>query len=627
MLRVFADFETYYDDQYSLRKLTPAEYILDSRFETLCTTVAIEHEDPVFLPQNDIVGFLKSFKSTPYCFITHNALFDATILAYVYNINPPGLCCTLSMARALLTHKLPRGSVALGNILEYMGLPKKTDALQNTKGMHWDQIKADGGLLAGFVGYAMNDVMGCREIFFRMRKDFPAQEAMILDRVIRMTTEPRLYTDLEGLQAYHNKIIKEKYDLLSRVNRDRTSLMSNPKFAELLIQHGVEPPMKTSLTTGKQTFAFAKTDEEFTALLEHENLEVQALVAARLGIKSTIEETRTGRFYSIARCTTREFKRPLMPVPLKFSGAHTHRLSGDWKMNMQNLGSRKSRELRKLLKAPPGYQLISVDASQIEARLTAWLAEERDLLEQFRRGDDVYCNFASICFGRPVTRKEQLLRFVGKTCILGLGFGMSARRLLTTLRLGARDSNLEMKFNENDTLGWVNTYRNTFGDIPILWDRCNDIIELMAQGHADGKRIGPCEVQGTTIMLPSGLRLYYEGLHLEGGDYWFTYGGRRKKIYGAKLVENIVQALDRQHVLEAALRIEKRAHEYNVDGRLLMQEHDGNVFLTPNKDAALLAKIAQYEMCRPSAWAGKSLPLDAEVKMGINYGEMNTIIP
>jgi hypothetical protein len=128
-------------------------------------------------------------------------------------------------------------------------------------------------------------------------------------------------------------------------------------------------------------------------------------------------------------------------------------------------------------------------------------------------------------------------------------------------------------------------------------------------------------------MLPSGLRLYYEGLHIEGGDYWFTYGGRRKKIYGAKLVENIVQALDRQHVLEAALRIEKRAHEHHIDGRLLMQEHDGNVFLAHNKDAPLLALIAKYEMCRPCAWAGKSLPLDAEVKMGINYGEMNTIIP
>jgi hypothetical protein len=590
--------------------------------------VAIEHENPIFLPQNEIIRFLKDFGQTPYCFISHNALFDATILAYVYNIDPPGLCCTLSMARALLSHKLPRGSVALGNILEYFRLPKKTDALQNTKGMHWDEIKADGGLLAGFVGYAMNDTQGCREIFFRMRKDFPAQEAMILDRVIRMTTQPRLYTDIGGLLAYHNKIIKEKFDLLSRVSAERNSLMSNPKFAALLIEHGVEPPMKISPTTGKPTFAFAKTDEDFTALLEHESLEVQTLVAARLGIKSTIEETRAGRFYAIAKCTEREFKRPLMPVPLKFSGAHTHRLSGDWKMNMQNLGSRKSRELRRLLQAPPGHALVSVDAAQIEARLTAWLAEEAGLLEQFRRGEDVYCNFASICFKRPVTRQEQLLRFVGKTCILGLGFGMSAGRLLATLRLGARDSSLEMRFDENDTREWVNMYRRTFSEIPLLWRRCDNIIELMAQGQADGTRIGPCVVEGTTIILPSKLRLYYENLHVENEEYWFTYGGRQKKIYGAKLVENIVQALDRQHVLEAAMRIERRAHEHGIDGRLLMQEHDGNVFMVrEQRHPGLLARIAHHEMCRPCAWAGKGLPLDAEVKIGSNYGEMVTIKP
>jgi DNA polymerase len=341
MLRVFLDFETYFDDQYSLRKLTPAEYILDERFETLCTTAAIEHEDPVFLPQNEIVKYLRDIK-VPYCMISHNALFDATLLSYVYNIHPPALLCTLSMARALLSHKLKRGSVALGNVLEHFGLPPKTDALQNTKGMHWHQIRADGGLLAGFVGYARNDVEGCREIFFRLRRDFPPQEAMILDRVIRMTTQPRLWANIPGLRAYYSRIVAEKQELLNRVSRDRSVLMSNPKFAELLLSYNVEPPMKISATTGKPTFAFAKTDEAFLELLEHEDPMVQALVAARMGIKSTLEESRANRFYNIAICTQREFSCPILPVPLKFSGAHTHRLSGDWKLNMQNLSARKS---------------------------------------------------------------------------------------------------------------------------------------------------------------------------------------------------------------------------------------------------------------------------------------------
>jgi DNA polymerase len=290
---------------------------------------------------------------------------------------------------------------------------------------------------------------------------------------------------------------------------------------------------------------------------------------------------------------------------------------------MQNLSARKSRELRKQLEAPPGYVLVGVDAAQIEARLVAWLAGQISLLTQFANGEDVYCNFASLCFNRPVTRKEQLLRFVGKTCILGLGFGMSAPKLLRTLRLAARGMDFEIKFDEDDAQGWVSVYRRNYSKIPMLWYECNNIIELMAQGRADGKTIGPCTVEGTTIMLPSGLRLYYENLRVEGDEYWFTYGGRQKKIYGAKLLENIVQALDRQHVLEAALCIEKRAAEAGIDARLLLQEHDGNVMLARERDANMLARIALREMRRPCAW-GTGLPLDAEVKIGLNYGEMET---
>jgi DNA polymerase family A len=626
MLRIFGDFETYWDDQYTLRKLTPAEYILDERYETLCTVVAVEHEDPIFLPKNEIRKFLKGFSKTQYCFISHNALFDATILSYVYNIHPPALLCTMSMARALLSHKLPRGSVALGNVMEYFGLPGKTDALQNTKGLRWEEIKSNGGLLAGFVGYARKDVMDCREIFFRLRKDFPAAEAMIMDRIIRMTTQPRLHVNMPRLWNYHTQVVDEKRQLLYKVNYDRPLLMSNPKFAELLLKHGVEPPMKISKTTGKRTFAFARTDDEFMELLEHDDPTVQTLVAARLGIKSTIEETRSLRFYNIACHTQSEFLKPLMPVPLKFSGAHTHRLSGDWKLNLQNLSSRKGTTLRRSLEAPPGYKLVSVDAAQIEARLVAWLAEQRDLVEQFRNGEDVYCNFASLCFNQKVTRKESLLRFVGKTCILGLGFGMSDMRLLGTLRMAARELGLDIKFDLDDTGHWVNIYRTTFSDIKLLWRRCGDLIERMANGTADGERIGPCVVEGTTIILPSGLRLYYEGLHYEDSEWWFTHGGKRKKIYGAKMVENIVQALDWQHVKETAIRTEKRAALHNIDGRLLLQEHDGNVMMARDEDVDTLASIALQEMRRPCAWAG-GLPLDAEVKIGQNYGEMKAINP
>jgi DNA polymerase len=102
--------------------------------------------------------------------------------------------------------------------------------------------------------------------------------------------------------------------------------MSNNQLADLLTSLGVTPPMKKSLATGKQTLAFSKTDEEFKALLEHENPMIQAIVAARLGVKSTLEETRTERFIGIA-------SRGPMPVPLRYYAAHTGRWGGDDKLN------------------------------------------------------------------------------------------------------------------------------------------------------------------------------------------------------------------------------------------------------------------------------------------------------
>ena len=123
--------------------------------------------------------------------------------------------------------------------------------------------------------------------------------------------------------------------------------MSNAKFASLLEGLGVKPPTKISPTTGKETFAFAKTDEDFKALSDHEDPQVQSFVSARLGNKSTLEETRTQRFIDIS-------KRGLLPVPVKYYAAHTGRWRGDDKINLQNLPSRgvAGKKLKKSIIAP-----------------------------------------------------------------------------------------------------------------------------------------------------------------------------------------------------------------------------------------------------------------------------------
>ena len=165
---------------------------------------------------------------------------------------------------------------------------------------------------------------------------------------------------------------KKKEDLLAKVTVDKATLMSNPQFADVLTSLGVTPPTKISPTTGRETLALAKNDEEFKALAEHPNPDVQALVAARLGTKSTLEETRTERFINIA-------ERGKMPVPLKYYAAHTGRWGGTDNLNLQNLP--RQSPLKHAIRAPQGYVMIDSDSSQIEARTLAWLAGQWDLVQ------------------------------------------------------------------------------------------------------------------------------------------------------------------------------------------------------------------------------------------------------
>lgn len=626
MLRVFWDAETFYSREYSLNKLSSIEYVLDNRFELLCAGIAIEHEDAMFMKGEESIRFLRDIKQ-PYCVITHNALFDACILSYVYGIHPEGLLCTLSMARALLAHEIPGGRVSLKKVLQHLGKREKTDTIKNVIGMHLADIKAQPDLFMEWVGYTINDVEGCREIFFELKDRFPGQEALILDRIIRMATQPKLRINWQELSTYYNEVVAEKQRVLSGVEAlggTRAIFMSNPQFAALLESYGIDPPLKISPTTGKTTYAFAKTDQGLQDIVNGDNIVGQALVSARLGLKSTIEESRTLRFMSIAEYTQSAFGEAFMPVPLKFSGAHTHRLSGDWQLNFQNLGARKTKRLRSALYAPPGFTVLAVDAAQIEARLVAYICGQLDLLEMFRNGEDTYASFASDIYGRTITKTDKFERFNGKTCILGLGFQMSDGKLLITLRNGAREAGIEAVYELSQCTTWVYKYRSRFKQIKGEWERLDWLVERIANGAADGQKVGPCLVDGKTVILPSGLRLYYDNLALgSDGNYWYTFGSQRKMLYGAKLLENVVQALDRQHVIESALRMEKRARAIGLaeDGRIVANIHDENVYVVADENLSTLRSIALEEMER-SPWWAPDIPLKAEAKVGQNFGEM-----
>tara|TARA_R110002126_G_scaffold65554_2_gene167140 strand:- start:355 stop:1887 length:1533 start_codon:yes stop_codon:yes gene_type:complete len=463
--------------------------------------------------------------------------------------------------------------------------------------------------LARYGAYCVNDVDLAYELFKRMSAGFPRKELKLIDLTLRMYIEPTLDLDmglLEGHLAYTKNI---KDNLLRDANIERADLMSNPKFADILRAFDVEPPMKVSPTTGKETFAFAKSDEAFKALTEHADVRVQTAVTARLGVKSTLEETRTQRFIDIA-------KRGLLPVPVRYYAAHTGRWGGDDKINLQNLPSRgpNAKALKRSIVAPDGYTIVEADSSQIEARVLAWLAEQEDLVTAFTNKEDVYKQMASRIYGVDEEDVNKDQRFVGKTTILGAGYGMGAVRFKEQLKNFGFDMDLD------EARRVIDIYRNANSQIHRLWRDAQNTIATLDRGDATPLGVGdliesvPDE---SALRLPSGLLLRYSDLSAEQTDKGYEYSYRtrrgRTRIYGGKVVENVCQAIARCIIGEQMLEVARR---YKV----VLTVHDSIVCCVPDADVEEAKIYVEQCMRAVPDWA-KGLPVDCEAGVGKSYGD------
>lgn len=628
---VFVDTETYYDDDYSLRKMTVPEYVLDPRFECIGWAWAEEKGYPYWLTPEEFSEKLAELPEEV-TMVSHNALFDMFVLKHRFNYTPKVMLDTLGMARAL--HPNLR-SHSLAKLADHFHLPAKGGAIANVKGWTRAMIEADKKMFESFKDYARNDANLCRLLFQNeLYPAFPPSEIPIMDTVLRMAVVPRFNVDTDALRVELQNVIAKKAMLLAATGMEsRDQLMSNEKFAEVLRSLGVEPPKKVSPVTGKETYAFAKNDPAFAELAEHDDPRVQTLVAARLGAKSTLEETRLERLIKIGECDWGGA--PRMPMPLKYSGAHTHRFSGDWKINVQNFP--RGSALRRALIAPPGHKVVAVDASQIEARLLAALAGEDALVSQFAQKRDVYSEFASEVFGYPVSKRSHPVeRFIGKTAVLGLGYGLGAVKFHTTVNMQARlQLGREIDFDLEMAQRTVNTYRRKFYRITDYWMRMNHHIDGALRQPGAFIIDGPLTFGFERIALPSGLGLVYSGLetsHELGSlrETFFTSRGNLSRLYGGKLTENIVQALARCAIMEAAMRVDNeiermwpRLSRLTRDRdlfRLALQVHDELVYVVPEQFATVMLRLVINEMSLPPKWM-PNVPLDAEGGIGGNYGE------
>lgn len=614
---ITVDFETYYSSDFSLSKLTTEEYVRSPRFEIIGVGICVDGGKPVWISgthEEIRAQMLELAEWSTSAVLCHNTLFDGAILEWVLNIHPEYYYDTLSMARAL--HGVDAGG-SLAKLVQRYSLGEKGTEVINAMGKRRDDFTASE--LARYGDYCINDVTLTSKLFTQMAVLFPEAEFDLVDMTLKMFLRPILKLDDALLVERLETVREEKRQLLAGLMQElncedeeavRKKLCSNQQFAAILEQRGVSVPMKISPTTGKETFALAKNDEGFIALQEHEDPIVQQLCAVRLGTKSTLEESRIERFIGIG-----QRNRGALPIPLKYYGAHTGRWAGMDSVNFQNLPSRdkKKKALKNSIVAPPGHVIINCDSSQIEARVLAWLAGQDDLTTAFREGRDVYSEFATQIYGFKVSKEYPVERFVGKTCILGLGYGTGAAKLRHTLKTTPPGADL----TETRCKEIVDLYRSQNYMIPRLWNDCDLALKSMTAGVSGKYFLDEHEcvrVCGEGIQLPNGLFIRYPGLMnlAEGGHAYISRKGM-VKLWGGAVVENIVQALARIIVADQLLQINK---QFSV----ALTVHDAGVWVVPKHRLDYALAFISKTMSTPPSWCA-DLPVACEAKYGMSYGE------
>mgnify|MGYP003632025026 FL=1 len=603
------DFETFYDVGFSLSNLTTEEYIRDPKFQVVGFAVKVDDGKTKWYSgsHEELKAELDKIDWDNSLLVCHNMLFDGAILSFIYNITPKIYLDTLCMARAI--HGTNAGG-SLAYLSKHYNLGEKGTEVLDAKGKRLEDFQPHE--LHRYGQYCINDTELTYKLFQVLSKDFPHNELKLIDITIRMFTEPLLevndgllITRLEELKIETQELLQ---GLMARLECEdvesvRKKLASNKQFAELITELGAVVPMKESVTTGKQTFALAKTDQGFIDLQGHEDSFIQELCAVRLGTKSTIEKTRIERFIGVgARNKGR------LPIPLKYYGAHTGRWSGSDKVNFQNLPSRDARKktLKQAVVAPYGHKVINCDSSQIEARILVWLSGQEDVTQWYAEGRDVYCEFASKVYNRKIDKRNKVERAVGKTCILGLGYGTGAAKLQNVLKLGAG-----VEFDEAECKRLVQVYRNMNNKVTDFWQTCENALQDLVY-WPEGKEPYYLDKHNTLLVdkegikFPNGLYIRYPDLHVDTSE--------SNKRYLYKKRYNI------QVTIWARIVIGEQMIDINEKYRPALTVHDAVVCVLPDEEVESGTKYIENIMSIAPEWAD-GLPIACESGVADNYGD------
>ena len=590
MRRVTLDFETYYDDKYSLAKLPTLEYVRDERFLVQLVAVKFDDEPAYWIHATAVDAFLRGLPDDIEL-VCHNTYFDGLILFHHYSYVPRIYRDTLSMARGLLPHAPEHN---LDYLCKLLNIGEKTpEVLGLTKGHR----VLSPELIAQLGGYAVNDVELTAALYERLEPGLPEDELQLIDLTMRWGCRPVLHVDTARAGKALTAAIEARNAKIAASGTTLAVLGSQLKFTQHLETLGIDVPLKKN-KKGLLIPALSKDDLGFRQMVAN-NPEHNALFQGRLAAKSTLDVTRIKRVLDIGL-------RGTLPMPLKYYGAHTGRWSGADGLNPQNF--RRGSELRKSIIAPPGWVILVADSKQIEVRLNMWFCGQQDWVEVFRSGIDVYTALAAEHFQVPLEQITESQRFFGKTLELGLGYQMGWQKFRTVCALRG------IFLTEMEAYNTVSNYRSSHDRVVNKWtELSNHRIGMYQPGYE--AQDGPVTYIYEGIRLPNGMQLDYTGLTPnENGDWYYGLVPKRTKIYGGKMLENLIQALGRIALGEYLLKIEKESIT------TVSSTHDEPLMIVREKDAEAAQETVRQIMLTPPAWA-PDLPLGVDIGYAREYSK------
>jgi DNA polymerase len=609
---LFIDFETYYGTGYSLKvnKYNNTSYIHDEQFLIHCAHLIYNGRHYAFAtdydapdPYHHMRAFFKYLHWDEINMVAHQILFDGYIMYKIFGIQAATYTCTIAMSRAVFQDEIQHG---LKFVAPRLGFGDKLiGELEKVRGMRRVERQDRVDLMK----YCRVDTELCRDIYYALDSYFSEHEMTLLHITYDCFFKPVLELDLPRIEAEQARQEQRRADAVAATGYAASNFSSAAKYKTLLENKQVKVPLKWS--EKKEAFipALAKDDLAYIQLqaywIEKERTNLTAFAKARELCASSIHITRPQRMIDAASFNGK------LPIAYNYFGAlNTGRWSGANKLNAQNLpridkADPLSGQCRLSIIAPQGYVICVQDLKAIELCVSMFYAKQADVLADIVAGEDQYCGLASDVYGKPVDKSMKIERMVGKTGILGLGYGMGAPKYQHTLAIGQFGPSVII----DPALAQltVRTYRHKHDKVVDAWTGVGLALEKMTEVGCN-HTWGDLSFRHERVVLPSGRYLYYPGLHFsEEGElmYWSARYKGWTKIYGAKFWENIIQAIARDVLGEHMTKV----HKYV--GKVVMHTHDELVTIAPEEEGQARCDAMAEVMRIPPTWA-QGLPLDVD---------------